>query len=228
MTQALHRLLVKICGLSTPETLETALGAGADMIGLVFHPRSPRHVDIDQARKLVEQARGKAEVVALVVDQDAAAATSLSESLRPDWLQLHGRETPETVAAIRQASGRRVMKAIGVAQPADLAAIPPFAAVADRILIDAKPPTGAAYPGGHGRAFDWNILKALDPALPFLLSGGLEPGNVGEAIRTMRSFGLGLAGVDVSSGVERAPGVKDPARIEAFIQAARAAAAGAV
>ena len=211
---------IKICGLSTPETLEAALGAGADMVGLVFHPRSPRFVTPERAAELAAMARGRVAIVALLVDPEPEAAAALASALRPDWLQLHGRETPEKVAAVATATGLLVMKALGIGEQADLDAIAPFASVADRILLDAKPPRDAAFPGGHGRAFDWTLLAGLDPALRFMLSGGLDPANVAEAIRIARP-----AGVDVSSGVERAPGVKDPERIIRFVTAARAAAA---
>ncbi len=213
-------LTIKICGLSTPETLDAALGGGADMIGFVFHPKSPRFVTPERAAELAAQARGKAEIVALIVDWDEKRAADLVEFLKPDRLQLHGSESPELAAAIASASGRPVMKALGVATAADLDRVPPYAAVVDRILLDAKPPKDAAFPGGHGRAFDWTLLTGLDPALRFMLSGGLDPANVAEAIRVARP-----AGVDVSSGVERAPGVKDPARIAEFIASARKAAA---
>jgi phosphoribosylanthranilate isomerase len=213
-------LTIKICGLSTPETLDAALSGGADMIGFVFHPKSPRFVTPERAAELAAQARGKAEIVALIVDWDEKRAADLVELLKPDWLQLHGSESPKLAAAIASASGRPVMKALGVATAADLDRVPPYAAVVDRILLDAKPPKDAAFPGGHGRAFDWTLLTGLDPALRFMLSGGLDPANVAEAIRVARP-----AGVDVSSGVERAPGVKDPARIAEFIASARKAAA---
>jgi phosphoribosylanthranilate isomerase len=219
MTLHADPFLVKICGLSTPETLEAALAAGADMIGLNFHPKSPRFVTREQARALAAIARGRAEIVALIVDFDVAAANELVADIGPDWLQLHGRETPEQVAEIRAATGMRIVKAIGVADSADLAAIPPHAAVADCILLDAKPPKGAAYPGGHGKPFDWTVLAELDPGLPFMLSGGLDPENVADAIRIARPLG-----VDVSSGVETAPGVKNIGRIRDFIAAARRAA----
>lgn len=212
--------LVKICGLSTPETLRAALDGGADMIGLVFHPRSPRFITLERAVQLAAIARGKAEIVALTVDWTEKQAAELVNALNPDWLQLHGRETPEQTAALRRASGRRVMKALGVAEAGDLAAIAAYRDVADRILLDAKPPKDAAFPGGHGRPFDWTVLADLDPGLPFMLGGGLDPANVAEAIRVNRP-----AGVDVSSGVESAAGVKDPARIVEFIAAARKAAA---
>lgn len=213
-------VMIKICGLSTPETMEAALEAGADMVGLVFHPRSPRVVTMKRAIELAAMARGKAEIVALVVDFDEGQAAELVEQLAPDWLQLHGGESPTLVHAISIAAGRPVMKALGVATSADLERIGPYAAVADRILLDAKPPKDAAYPGGHGRPFDWTLLAGLDPALAFMLSGGLDPANVTEAIHVTRP-----AGIDVSSGVESAPGVKDPARIVEFIAAARKAAA---
>jgi phosphoribosylanthranilate isomerase len=210
---------VKICGLSTPETMAAALAAGADMIGLNFHPRSPRFVTPEQARSLAEIARGRAQIVALTVDFDLARTQDLIDRVAPDWLQLHGSESPAEVAGIKAATGLPVMKALGVVAADDLAAMPAYAAVADRLLLDAKPPKDAAYPGGHGRPFDWTLLAELDPGLPFMLSGGLDPANVTEAIRIARP-----AGVDVSSGVETAPGIKDIARIGDFIAAARRAA----
>ena len=213
-------MLIKICGLSTPETMEAALDAGAEMIGLVLHPRSPRHVTMEQAVDLAGIARGKAEIVALIVDWDERRAAEMAGVLKPDWLQLHGSEAPEAVAALAAASGRRVMKALGIGTAADLDAVGRYATVADRILLDAKPPKDAAYPGGRGQRFDWGLLASLDPALRFMLSGGLDPSNVADAIQVTRP-----AGVDVSSGVESAPGIKDPARIVEFIAAARKAAA---
>ncbi|MGL4727133.1 MAG: phosphoribosylanthranilate isomerase [Bosea sp. (in: a-proteobacteria)] len=216
-------LTVKICGLSTPETLEVALDAGADMVGLVFHPKSPRNVSMGQATALANQARGRAEIVALIVDFDAAMATELAQALKLDWLQLHGSETPDQVSATRAASGVRVIKAIGVSEAADLAAVSPYRDVADMILLDAKPPKEAAYPGGHGKPFDWNILAALAKDLSFMLSGGLTPLNVADAIRAAKGHGLALKGVDVSSGVESVPGVKDAQKIRDFIAAARSA-----
>ncbi len=210
---------VKICGLSTGETLEAALAAGADMVGLNFHPKSPRFVTHERALALAAQARGRTQVVALVVDWSERQAVELAQTLKPDWLQLHGRETPADVAAIKAATGLPVMKALGIAGPDDLAAIEGYRSVADLILLDAKPPKDAAYPGGHGRPFDWTLLASLDPGFRFMLSGGLEPGNVADAIRIARP-----AGVDVSSGVESAPGVKDIGRIGDFIAAARKAA----
>lgn len=219
MPRSTAPFLVKICGLSTPETLEAALSAGADMIGLNFHPRSPRFVTRERARQLAGIARGRAEIVALIVDFDASQAAELVADLNPDSLQLHGRETVEQVEAIRAATGKPVIRALGIASAADLTAVPIYAATADGILLDAKPPKDAAYPGGHGKPFDWTLLAELDPGLPFMLSGGLDPANVAEAIRIARP-----AGVDVSSGVEAAPGVKDVGRIGDFVAAARRAA----
>ena len=210
--------LVKICGLSTEETLAAALSAGAERVGLVFFPRSPRHVGFDRAAALAAQARGRAAIVALVVDPDDRLLDAIVEAAAPDRLQLHGRETPERVAAIRSMLGRPVVKALGIATAADLDAVPPYAAVADEILFDAKPPREARLPGGNGVAFDWHLLAGLDLAVPFMLSGGLDPGNVGKALRITRA-----PAVDVSSGVETAPGVKDPALIAAFVEAARSA-----
>jgi phosphoribosylanthranilate isomerase len=213
-------IAIKICGLSTPDTMEVALDAGADMVGLVFHPKSPRYVTLDQAEDLAHLAHKRAETVALLVDPDDELIAQIILRVRPGRLQLHGKESPGRIAEIQNTFFIPVMKAIGVAAAADLAAIADYAA-AESILLDAKPPKDAAYPGGHGRVFDWSILSALSPSQPFLLSGGLTPENVGEAIRSVRGFGLQFSGVDVSSGVESAPGVKDTHKIRDFINAAR-------
>ncbi len=209
--------LVKICGLSTSETVAAALAAGADQIGVVFFPRSPRYVSLQQARALADQARGHAEVVALVVDADDELLDAIVAEVAPDWLQLHGRETPDRVRAVKNRAKRPVMKAIGIGSSEDLAAAADFRGVADRLLFDAKPPKGAVLPGGNGVTFDWTILRGTD--MPFMLSGGLGPDNVAEALRIS-----GAPAVDVSSGVESAPGRKDPALITGFIRAARQAA----
>lgn len=226
-------ITIKICGLSTPETLAAALDAGADLVAFNFHPKSPRYVPPDRARALAPMARGRAKIVALMVDRPDGEALALAEAASADLLQLHGAarldgeppaETPRRIAELGKLAGRPVMKAVGVAASADLSVVPSYAEAGARILLDAKPPADAAYPGGHGRTFDWSVLAGLDPRQPFMLSGGLTPDNVGEAIRAIRAMGLALAGVDVSSGVESAPGVKDPAKIAAFIAAARSAA----
>jgi phosphoribosylanthranilate isomerase len=210
-------LIVKICGLSTRETLDAALDAGADMVGFVFFPPSPRHVGLAAARELGQQARRRAAKVALTVDADDATLANIVETLQPDLLQLHGRESPARLRDIRQKFGLPVMKAIAVGQADDLAPLPGYAAVADRILFDARPPKEATRPGGLGAVFDWHLLAKLDLKLPYMVSGGLDAGNVAEAVRVTRA-----CGVDVSSGVERTPGVKDPDMIRAFIRAARA------
>jgi phosphoribosylanthranilate isomerase len=212
-------LIVKICGLSTAETLEAALAAGADMVGLVLFERSPRAVSLEAAAALARRVAGRAEVVALTVDMDDAGLAAVVETVAPDWLQLHGAETPERVAAVRARFGRPVLKAVGIAAAADLAAARAHAEAADALLLDAKPPAGAGRPGGHGAVFDWSVARGFSSDVPWLLSGGLRPGNVGEAIAA-----TGASGVDVSSGVETAPGVKSPELIRAFVAAARRAA----
>jgi phosphoribosylanthranilate isomerase len=211
-------LIVKICGLSTRETLDAALDAGADMVGFVFFPPSPRHLGLEKARELGEQAKGRAVKVALSVDADDATLANIVETLQPDILQLHGKETVARVRDIRQRFGLQVMKVLPIETPADLARLPGYAAVADRILFDARAPKHATRPGGLGATFDWQLLKNLDRNNPFLVSGGLNAGNVADAVRVTLA-----AGVDVSSGVESAPGLKNPDMIRAFIRAARAA-----
>ncbi len=213
-------LVVKICGLSTPEALDVALDAGADMVGFVFFPPSPRHLALATARALGRRVRGRAQKVALTVDADDALLDAAVEALQPDLLQPHGREPPARVAALKKRFGLPVMKAIAIKAKADLAAVAAYAAIADRLLFDARAPLEATRPGGLGMPFDWSLLIHLDPGVPFMLSGGLDAGNVGEAVRITRA-----PGVDVSSGVERAPGEKDPDKIRAFVRAARAAAA---
>jgi phosphoribosylanthranilate isomerase len=214
--------LVKICGISTPEALDAALHAGADLIGLVRFPKSPRHVSLEQGRMLSERASGRALRVALVVDADDAELAAVMEALDPDLVQLHGSESPERAAEIRERFGHPVIKALGIAHAGDLAEIARYSG-AGRVLLDAKPPRAdSALPGGNGVAFDWSLLAGVDPGVRFMLSGGLNPGSVAQAIAV-----TGARAVDVSSGVERRPGEKDPAKIEAFVRAARAAFASA-
>jgi len=210
-------LIVKICGLSTRETLDVALDSGADMVGFVFFPPSPRHIELPAMNELVEAARGRAEIVVLTVDAEDETLDRIVRQVRPDWLQLHGTESAEAVTAFKQTFGVRVMKALPIAARGDLDRIPRYAAVADRILFDARAPKEATRPGGLGAVFDWHLLENLDLQVPFMVSGGLHAGNVAEAVRVTRA-----GGVDVSSGVERASGVKDPEMIRAFIRAARA------
>jgi phosphoribosylanthranilate isomerase len=213
-------LIVKICGLSTPEALDVALDAGADMVGFVFFPPSPRNVAPSVARVLGQRVRGRAQKVALTVDADDALFAAIVDDLQPDLLQLHGKEPTARIAALRQRFGLPVMKAIPVETKSDLAAVEVYEAIADRLLFDARAPREATRPGGLGKSFDWHLLENLDLKLPFMLSGGLDAGNVAEALRITRA-----PGVDVSSGVESAPGVKDPDKIRAFIHTAREAAA---
>ena len=211
---------VKICGLATAATLEAALDAGADMVGLVFFAKSPRFVGLDHAHELAALARDRAKIVALTVDAEDDLLAAIVRVVGPDMLQLHGHETPQRVAAIKQAFGLPVMKAIGVSEAADFDRARDYEGVADWLLIDAKPPKDAVLPGGNGRPFDWRLARDFAPKVPWLLSGGLDADNVGEAIALS-----GARGVDVSSGVERAPGVKDEKKIAAFVAAARAALA---
>lgn len=208
--------LVKICGLSTPESLEWALSAGADLVGFVHFLKSPRHVSVDVAAALAGQVRGQAKTVVLTVDATDDLLDHLVATIAPDFVQLHGRETPERVAEVRERFGRPVIKVLGIGGAEDVAAARAYAGIADLFLYDAKPPKDASRPGGLGVVFDWSLLEGAPS--PFLLSGGLDPTNVGDAVRRVRP-----AGVDVSSGVESAPGRKDEARIRAFVAAARTA-----
>ncbi|HLA21424.1 MAG TPA: phosphoribosylanthranilate isomerase [Pseudolabrys sp.] len=212
-------LEVKICGINEPRAMDAALDAGADLVGLVFFAASPRAVSLANAAGLAARARGRALVVALTVDADDTLLSRIVTEVSPDILQLHGAETPARVAEIRRRFTRPLMKAIAVAEAADLSAVASYTAVADRLLFDARPPKDATRPGGHGRAFDWTLLSHVERKKPIMLSGGLTPENVADAICIVRPDA-----VDVSSGVESAPGVKDASRIRAFVAAARKAA----
>ncbi|HBR27281.1 MAG TPA: phosphoribosylanthranilate isomerase [Rhizobiales bacterium] len=207
---------VKICGVRTPAIVEEAADAGADFVGLVLFAKSPRHIELEEARVLAAVARGRIGTVAVMVDPEDDLVDGVLAMVGPDFLQLHGSETPERVAAIKARTGLPVMKAIPVADAADLADAGDYAASADYILFDAKPTQDARLPGGNGLPFDWQVLAGLAP--PFALSGGLTPDNVGEAIRL-----TGASLVDVSSGVERAVGEKDARLVRSFIEAAKAA-----
>ena len=206
---------VKICGLTEASHVEAAARAGATYMGFVFFPRSPRNLSLPQAAALALQVPMGVAKVALVVDADDAALDAIVQAVPLDMLQLHGHESPARVAEIRARFGLPVMKAVGIAEAADLAAIASYEQVADQILIDAKPPKGAALPGGNGLAFDWRLIAGREWDRPWMLAGGLTPANVAEAVRL-----TGARQVDVSSGVESAPGIKDPAAIAAFIAAA--------
>jgi len=207
---------IKICGLSTAPTLEAALRAGADMVGFVFFAKSPRHVSFEMARELANRARMRAEIVALSVDADDATLAQIVKATEPDYLQLHGAESPERVQEIQRKFGVSAIKAVGVAVKEDFSKADAYKGKSDALLIDAKPPQGAVLPGGNGIAFDWRLAYDFHPRKPWLLSGGLDADNVAQAIALS-----GVRGVDVSSGVESAPGVKDIERINAFIEAAR-------
>jgi phosphoribosylanthranilate isomerase len=207
---------VKICGVRTPAIVDAAAEEGADYIGLVLFPKSLRHVEVEEARALAAIAKGRIGRVAVVVDPDDALLDEIAERVRPDLLQLHGSESPDRVAAIKARTSLPAMKAISIAAPGDVAEASRYAGIADAILFDTKPEAGAAVPGGNGVAFDWLALKGHSG--PFALSGGLHPDTVGEAIRV-----TGAALVDVSSGVERAPGEKDANLVRRFIVAAKAA-----
>jgi phosphoribosylanthranilate isomerase len=207
--------LAKICGLSTPETVAAALAGKAAYLGFMFFEKSPRNVTPQAAARLAAAARGKAKIVAVTVDPDDALLRELAETLRPDFIQLHGRETPARVREAAMRTGAGTIKVISIGEDADLAKLRDFEAVADHLMLDAKAPPGADRPGGHGAAFDWSLTYGRRFQRPWFLAGGLDPYNVVDAIRLS-----GAPIVDVSSGVERGAGLKDPALIEAFLQAA--------
>jgi phosphoribosylanthranilate isomerase len=212
-------LIIKICGIKSEAILDAAIEAGADMVGFVHFARSPRHLELDPIGELISLARGRVETCVLLVNPDNTLVAQVA-ALGPDWIQLHGPETPHRVETIRDEAGIAILKACPIGNAEDVAAVAGFADCADRILLDAKAPKDATRPGGLGAPFDWGLLKALDPALSFMLSGGLTPDNVAAAITATRPMG-----VDVSSGVETAPGVKDAKLVRSFIEAARAASA---
>ena len=206
---------IKICGIKDSAALDAALSAGADHIGLVFVGESPRHVALEQAAALARAARGRARIVGLFMDPDMAALEAAQTAVGLDVIQLHGKEPPAFAAAVRSALQRETWKAIGVRTRADLDAARAYAGAADRVRYDAKPPEQGALPGGTGLRIDWTLLAGAAHPLPWILAGGLDPANVAEAMAT-----TGADFVDVSSGVESARGVKDPARIKAFCAAA--------
>lgn len=212
---------IKICGLSTPETLAVALDEGAPMVGFIFFAKSPRHVTPELAASLRKAATGRAEAVAVTVDADDAYLDEIVAAMQPDWLQLHGHETPERVHDVKVRYGLSVMKAFSVREADDLKAVAPYIGIADRMLFDAKAPKGSELPGGNGVSFDWRLLAALDPSLDYMLSGGLNADNVREALAITHAPGL-----DISSGVESAPGIKDIGLIKDFFAAVKDARSG--
>ncbi|RCS22311.1 phosphoribosylanthranilate isomerase [Phyllobacterium salinisoli] len=209
---------IKICGLKTPDAIAAALTGGASHVGFIFFGKSPRNVDPETAGRLRTAAQGRAKAVAVTVDADDAALDRIIAAMRPDMLQLHGRETPERTAELKARYGLPVIKAFSVHDATDLAAIMPYRGVADRLLFDAKPPKGSDLPGGNGVSFDWRALAALDGDVDYMLSGGLNAGNIAEALKATNA-----PGIDISSGVEVAPGEKDVRLIAEFFQAVRAA-----
>lgn len=211
----------KICGIKTREALTAALDGKAEYVGFVFFGPSPRHLDIATAQSLADEARGNAKIVALTVDADDEALGEISNAIAPDFFQLHGSETPKRVADVKSKFERRIIKAIPVRTSEDAALAKTYTKVADLILFDAKAPADATRPGGHGRVFDWTLLDAVSRDIRFMLSGGLTPDNVQEAMRATRPYA-----VDVSSGVETAAGVKDVELIRRFLHAVKTAKQG--
>ena len=209
-------IAVKICGITTPDAAAAAVAAGAAYGGVVFHPKSPRNLDIEQAATLARLMRGKLKLVTLLADPSDEQLAAVTAQLAPDFLQLHGAESARRVAYVRAKFNTPIIKALPVAEAADLAAAAEYENVADLLMFDAKAPKGAERPGGHGAAFDWQILAGRRFAKPWFLAGGLDPDNVARAIELS-----GAQMVDVSSGVESAHGVKDPARIQSFVNATR-------
>ena len=204
----------KICGLSTPEVVAAAAEGGAAYVGFVFFEKSPRNVSVAQARDLAVEVPFGVAKVALTVDADDAALGQIMEMVPLDMIQLHGRETPERVEDVRRLTGLPVMKAVGIADESDLETLERYLGVADQILVDAKPPKEAVLPGGNGLSFDWRLVSNRRWPVPWMLAGGLTPENVAEAVAL-----TGVRQVDVSSGVESAPGVKDTGKIAAFLKA---------
>ncbi len=210
--------LVKICGLSTPETIAAAARSGATHVGLVHFEPSPRHVSLERAGELRRSVPDGVKIVLLVVDPDGMTLANAVELVRPDVIQFHGDEPPEALALAKRRSEAEVWKAIAVRDAASLTSVAKYAGIADRVLLDAPAPEGSALPGGNGAMFSWDLLKDHAHALPWGLAGGLNPANVADAIRA-----TGAPLVDTSSGVESAPGVKDMDKIAAFCKAAREA-----
>ncbi|HWA62587.1 MAG TPA: phosphoribosylanthranilate isomerase [Caulobacteraceae bacterium] len=207
----------KICGLSTPEAVKAAADGGAAFVGFVFFDKSPRYVAPETAERLAEPLRGKpVKVVALMVDPDDAAVDLAARTLKPDLIQLHGRESPARARAIGERAGCGLIKVLPVAEASDLDPARDFDGLVEHLMFDARPPKDADRPGGHGAPFDWTLLAGRRFSRPWLLAGGLDPWNVADAVRAS-----GAPIVDVSSGVERGPGLKDPPLIAAFLEAVR-------
>ena len=210
---------IKICGLKTEEAVRAAVAGGASHVGFIFFAKSPRHVDVDTAARLAALVRETGVLtVAVTVDANDTYLDEIVSIMKPDMLQLHGKETPERVAEVKARYGLPVMKAFAISTADDLGKIAPFKGIADRFLFDAKPPKGSELPGGNAVSFDWSLLRALEPGTDYLLSGGIDAANVADAVGIANPPGL-----DLSSGVESAPGVKDIGKIAAFFEAVKAA-----
>ncbi len=209
---------IKICGLKTSDAVAAALSGGASHVGFIFFRKSPRNISAESAGELREAVAGRAKAVAVTVDAGDDAIDAIVSAMRPDMLQLHGSESPERVATVRTRYGLPVMKALSIREASDLEAIGSFLGIADRFLFDAKPPAGSELPGGNGIPFDWRLLAGLDAKVDYMLSGGLNAANIGDALRLANP-----PGIDISSGVESAPGVKDVALIDNFFRAVRTA-----
>jgi phosphoribosylanthranilate isomerase len=214
----LMTLDIKICGLKTEETIDRAVALGATHVGFIFFAKSPRHIEPADAGRLADRVRGRAKIVSVSVDADNDDLDEIIDLIRPDILQLHGRETPERVLTIKAVSGLPVWKALSIADADDLKRIDAYDGIANRFLLDAKPPRNSELPGGNGVSFDWRLLDGLDESVDYMLSGGLNKDNVGEALRIARP-----RGIDTSSGVESSPGVKDLKMMDAFFEAVRLA-----
>ncbi|MCA1407114.1 phosphoribosylanthranilate isomerase [Ensifer sp. IC3342] len=209
---------VKICGLKTADAVERAAALGASHTGFIFFPKSPRNIEPDDAGRLADRIRGRAKIVAVTVDADNDELDEIVSALKPDMLQLHGSESPDRVLTVKAVYALPVMKALSIREASDLDRIEPYVGIADRFLFDAKPPAGSDLPGGNGVSFDWRLLGALDGSVDYMLSGGLNANNIGEALAL-----TGARAIDTSSGVESAPGVKDLELMEAFFDAVRRA-----
>lgn len=212
------RLDIKICGLKTAEAIDHAVALGATHVGFIFFQKSPRHIEPDDAGRLADRVRGRAKIVSVSVDADNDELDEIVAMIRPDILQLHGRETPDRVLTVKAVTGLPVWKALSISEAADLDRVDAYDGIANRFLFDAKAPKNSELPGGNGVSFDWTLLKGLSERVDYMLSGGLDKDNVGEAIRIARP-----AGIDLSSGVESSPGVKSLDMMDEFFAAVRAA-----
>lgn len=212
---------VKICGLKTAEAVDRAVALGASHVGFIFFPKSPRNIEPDDAGRIADRIRGQAKIVAVTVNADNDELDEIVSALNPDILQLHGSEDAERLLTVKAMYGLPVMKALSVREASDLEKIDAYIGIADRFLFDAKPPKGSELPGGNGISFDWKLLDALDGSVDYMLSGGLNAENIGEAMAQTSA-----RAIDISSGVESAPGVKDLKLMESFFNAVRQAEAG--